>query len=182
MNLADRIELCARRALDDRPSADKARGWYTDAREFCAELARSYDVSTRTVVGVIAALSPMQVWDDQLVWAPRILQAWKIGQPIPGPGFSSNKAKARRILEGEYPHDVLRGDKVRAFYACILGDQEAVCIDRHAQAVAWGPGAPRLTAKRYRDTARAYREVGARLDIPPAELQALCWVWHRANR
>lgn len=123
---------------------------------------------------------------------PRVLEAFRQGLPLPGPGFKANKAKALRILKGEEPLDVLSGAKVRAFFACIMGEGNEVCVDRHAWAIAAGPEAAglSLTDKRYRETAEAYRSAAGALrlafpslasDLTPAGVQALTWVWWRAN-
>ena len=183
MRRADRIELCARRALDNPAYARNARRWYADARAWCSDLA-SVDYhgkrySWQQVAGIVAALSPMNAWESQLRYTPEILYAIAAGAPIPGPGFSRNKDKAHAIGNGAPVLDTLSGNKVRAFYRCITGDTNAVCVDRHAHAIASGLDARPLTGKRYRDTATAFRECAARLNIPAPELQALTWCYWR---
>lgn len=198
---AERIELVARRALDNRAEALKALDWYHDAREYAQGLAKDYRLSRATVVGVVAALSPQSGWTDQLAWTPRVLASFwtvderasieEIATALPGPGFLANKRKAARILKGADPLSVLSGPKVRAFFSSIMGATDDVCVDRHAFAIAWGPDAPpTLTAKRYRDTVTAYRIASARLRsafpsmgwmLTPTGVQALTWVWWRDN-
>jgi len=136
----------------------------------------------------------MVSWESQLHYTPLLVEAWIYSRPLPGPGFAANKAKAARILAGELPLDVLRGPKVRAFYRSILTggrdiDPQAVCIDRHAYALAFGlDSADYLTPKRYAATAAAFVQACAALqlsfpsfDLSPAKLQALCWCWWRDN-
>jgi len=81
---------------------------------------------------------------------------------------------------------------VRAFFACILdpSDPWAVCIDRHAAAVAYGrtlsdremKNAVAVTkgADRYQALADAYRAVAAARGMLPMDVQAVTWVtWRR---
>jgi hypothetical protein len=187
MNAQARIELVARRALDDAKAADVSLGWYRAARDYCASLG-----PVETVAGIVAALSPLNTWEDQLRFTPLVIAAARDKLPLPGPGFSANKRKAVAIASGADPSTVLAGDKVVAFYRCIVtaGETDAVCVDRHAWAIAHGTGADRyLTAKRYRETAAAYVAVAAGLRardpsdvrLTPANVQALTWVWWRDN-
>lgn len=192
---AARIELAARRALDDVSGARVHLGWYRDAHQWAQALATAYGLTVETVVGVVSALSPLNGWESQLEWTPRILDAARgtvdsASEWIPGPGLGANKRKAARILCGAEPLDVLGGNKVRAFYANICGDETAVCVDRHAWAIATGTNSVSITDKRYRATVAAYQCAAANLRaafpkladlLTPAGVQALTWVWWRAN-
>lgn len=194
-----RIELCARRALDDAREADAALAWYCGALRFCAALGRVFDFPAETVAGALAALSPKVGWEVQCAWAPVVLEAYRKGDSMPGPGYNLNKAKAYRILDGAAPLDVLGGPKVRAFYAGIVtsGAADEVCIDRHAWTIAagidriglrGGAHTARLTDKRYREAAEAYVAAASGLRsafrddrLTSANVQALCWAWWRFN-
>lgn len=187
-----RIELVARRALDDRESALRALRWYADAQAWARSLSGSHGIALPSIVGAVAALSPQQSWQEQLTYTPAVLDAFALGNALPGPGFKANKDKALRILQGEAPLAVLSGDKVRAFFLSIMGDTENVCVDRHAWAIAAGPDAVglSLTEKRYRETAEAYRSAAAALrlafpmlaeSLTPAGVQSLTWVYWRNN-
>lgn len=191
---AARVELVARRALDDRARAATALGWYQTTRRFCQSLAEQFKVELWQVAGAVAALSPMQTWEEQLTYTPLVLQAHAKGLPLPGPGFNSNKRKAAEILDGRHATTVLKGDKVRAFFECIMyaGETDRVCVDRHAWAIAHGPDAAGLeiTPRRYRDTVAAYVAAAAALraaypslaeQLTPARVQSLTWVWWRDN-
>lgn len=201
MKPSARIELVARRALDDRAGALFAMGWYRRARQWADALADVYGLPAETVIGVVAALSPLNGWESQLQWTPRILRAWAESSAsdgmvatasvwLPGPGLGTNKRKAARILCGEDPLDVLSGPKVCAFFRNIMGDENAVCVDRHAWAIAHGGALVTLTPKRYLETADAFREASVALreaypaladSLTPAGVQALTWAWWRAH-
>jgi hypothetical protein len=187
---ADRIELIARRALDNPGPASAAVAWYETSGAFCADVGARHGLTRETVAGFVAALSPQNGWDDQVRWTEKQIVAGLAAldasgvdlaaREIPGPGFRSNKAKAARILAGESPADVLSGPKVRAFWANLCGDLSPVTVDRHAIVIAWGENAPAsLTAKRYAEAASAYAEAASRLGLAPAEVQALTWCAHR---
>ena len=189
--LADRIELLARRALDDRPTAVYALAWYPRARAYCQELANKYTISLEIVVGIISALSPQNTWKNQSETTHTILENLRDGKPISGPGFNRNKEKALKIFNAHKPPlSYLKGLKVRAFYRCILGDTDSVCIDRWAfRAAYWGAVEPKtVTTKRYHEAAAAYRIAAARLQVvypelraqlSPRNVQALVWAYIR---
>lgn len=180
MNLTDSIELCARRALDNKPRAAKALAWYAEGRAWIADLSATHHVPTERIAAIVAVLSPQQGWDEQLAWTGRVLSALANGKPIPGPGLPANKAKARRIWEGEGIDSVLGGDKVRSFYANLTGDEYEVTVDRHALAIAYDGDPPEwITPKRYAAVRDAYRIVAITLGYTPAAIQALTWVYWR---
>jgi hypothetical protein len=78
-------------------------------------------------------------------------------------GTLANRAKAWRIACGEDPDAVLSGPKVRAFFANIMGDVDAVTMDVWAARAAEGrrnENAP--VRRRYRLLAESYRRAGER--------------------
>lgn len=159
------------------------REWYEDANRLAHTLTgHRPDVTPAMAAGVIAALSPLTPWERNKELA---LRAVVDGHAS---GTLSNSVRAAdRILAGEDPLDVLKSDKVRNFYLCIMGDVDAVCIDRHAWEVFEGKryadkDRPKVTTKRYREAAQAYREAAHVLALQPAELQAITWlVWRRIH-
>ena len=153
--------------------------WYAEAQA----LARTLSPADPAVAaGVIASLSPMMPWGRNKALAVR---AFADGQASGTLGGSV--AKADRILNGEDPHAVLTSDKVRNFFLSILGDTDAVCVDRHAMEVAYGTryaddARPALTPKQYKAVADAYREVARTENLPASAVQAITWVvWRRIH-
>ena len=164
---------------------DEGINWYRDANAFAQTLDPE---NPARAAGVIAALSPMKAWDDNVRLAVR---AYEDGRASGSLG--ANNAKATLILHGADPLEVLGGNKVRNFYASIANpeDPEAVCIDRHAFDIAVG----RVTNDQsrtalgrkgvYESFARSYwraaRVIGREgYEILPAQLQAVVWVtWRR---
>lgn len=185
MKIHDRIELAARRALDNKKEATEWLQWYELQVAWAKSLAVHYEL--HQVLGVIAAMSPQVSWDVQLEWMPIILDQHRMVGTVIGPGFNRNKRKAQLILDGTvHPSKILSGRKVLAFYHALMGDLDSVTIDRHAFAIAYGVDPPYPTDKRCRMAAAAYASVAAclreNLDDPrlnPRDLQALVWCWWR---
>lgn len=131
--------------------------------------------------GMLSALSPSLPWGRNVqafydVLAGRATKAQT----------GANLAKARRIMAGEPPLDVLGGPKTRSFYRNILDPSEglSVTIDRHAYSALAGSSLSnselgRLTVKPYQIAAGHYRELAAEQGLIPCQLQAILWLTHR---
>lgn len=173
--------LAAHRAAS---AADRAQGlaWYELAHELAGELAAER-YSPRACAGVIAAMSPMMSWRSNIDVARRIITRHAAGElePASGYGMRRNVAKAWRILNGEDPADVLSGPKVRSFFANIVGDPDAVTVDRWAARIARGDAADAglVTAREYREISTAYRCAADVAGVTPRELQAAVWTYFR---
>ena len=89
---------------------------------------------------------------------------------------------------------MLGGLKVRAFYDCILGNNEAVCVDGHAYAIWLGSyvpttKTPTISPKLYESIATSYVQAAQTIngvmgtDYSAAKVQAVTWtVWQRIRR
>lgn len=163
--------------------ADASDGtdWYPQALAVAAELTPT---APEAGAGIIAALSPQCSWGENVKRARHTLAQGTAD----GVTFGNATRKADAILAGADPLDVLGGPKVRAFYACILGSDTAVCVDRHALAVARGYVAKdtRRDAKTlelvgaYDRIADAYRHAGHLVGALPSAVQAVTWTsWRR---
>lgn len=172
-------------AFNAATADDLAQGleWYGLAREIADGLTTGTGLTTNQVAGVIAALSPMASWRSNIVNARRLIDHWNRGHSYPTSGFGlqRNVAKAWAILNGALPLETLNGPKVRAFYSNIVGDPDAVTVDRWAARIARNdatdPGL--VTAREYREIAAAFVEAAARCDVSPRDLQAATWVYFR---
>jgi hypothetical protein len=182
-------------AANDSELRDGAR-FYGDAFSYCEELASSYGIDADTAAAVVAALSPNNNWERNKLDALNLIRAYTLGGhndalAIKTSTYNANKLKALRILSGEQPLTVLGGLKVRAFYGCIIGDPDAICVDGHAYSIWTGlrvptSKTPKISPKLYaaisadyiKATAEANRIMGA--NISPAQLQAITWLaWRR---
>lgn len=170
--------------------------WYKDAHRFAETLGYEHNYTLEQTSAIIAALSPQLSWGMNVRAAETLLRTGKVGGVL-----GANVAKAKRIMEGESIDSVLgrndtakSGFKVRAFHRCILTagrDEYAVCIDRHAHALAFGSrDTPALTANRYREVAHSFRRATQILNeeqpielrpiLTPSAVQATVWItWRR---
>lgn len=160
-------------------------GWYSDAYDVALAMAKAYDSNLSTAAGIIAALSPLNSWGNNVNLAHRLMASGGLTR-----GYLSNGLnKANAILAGASPMDVLKGDKVRNFYLSIISQgREGVCIDRHAYCIAMGKrtDVPSLSTKRYEAVADKYRRAARILskeygeDFTPAQVQSVTWtLWRR---
>ncbi len=164
--------------------------WYPTALGHAESIARDNRLTVAQGAGIIAALSPQVSWGFNLEWAHEIAEGSIINR-----GFSLSMGRALMIQRNPDmdPLSILGGNKVRAFYACILsaGITDAVCVDRHAIDIAQGArfSAPNgIGTRLYRETAQAYRSAALRLTVTgeapyltAPQLQAITWTTWRAR-
>lgn len=175
MTAGERILQTVKQA--DEWQARRGASWYPDVWRFCQTVERSYDIPAYRVAGVIAALSPAAPWESNILSTLTLI---RFGCTV-GPILPRSRLQALRILQGSSPLDVLRGPKVRSFFACIVqpATSQSPCIDRHAASLALGYRLDRFTGKVYNEIGRAYRAVARALGKPVAEAQAIAWVVYR---
>jgi hypothetical protein len=159
--------------------------WYDHAHEIALLL----DSDIVRAAGIIAALSPMNEWDNNIRQANLIytldgeITVVK-GQPN-GIGLGDNVIKAIRIYRGEHPLEVLGGPKVRSFYATIVNPNDSEVdpvIDRHAFDIAVGmrtnDEARGILSRKsvYQSFVNVYRYAAEIAGITPRQMQAITWV------
>mgnify|MGYP006275620581 FL=1 len=169
--------------LEDATPDEWHRGvtWYPRANAIAVRHARSFGLPVSDVSGVIAALSPLTPWDDNLDAAEALLNG-NDAQLQRLHGLSRNQAKARRIAFGGEPAaDVLSGSKVLGFHFSIMLRPGAVCIDRHIwNAVKrFGLASQVPTANARRAIERAFRMLASEYQVPTYALQAVVWIVQR---
>lgn len=183
--LTTRIARLFRSATDDEMSTGLT--WYGHAHLLCSDMARTYGVDVATAAGVMAALSPQNRWEKNVIDTRTALEAGTAA----GLHTGCQVRKADAILDGADPLDVLRGTKERSFYANIVDpmDPVPVTIDRHAHDIAvgavYGMADRGLSAAgRYANISRAYRNAAALLSreygrtFTAAQVQAVVWQVH----
>jgi len=175
----------------------EGREWYSNANKYASALALKYNIHVERVAAIIAALSPNNRWNRNLIDAEALIKVYTNGGD---PGsvkvatFNKNKAKAIAILNGDGPFTTLGGRKVRAFLQCILGlYPDAVCVDGHAYSIWLGQRVPTtktpsISAKLYEQIANDYRKATDQINnitgqhFTPAQVQAVTWVvWRNLN-
>ena len=168
--------------------------WYNQARKEAQAIANRCRLSLSTVAGVIAALSPSNRWERNLIDATNLCRLFSIGDDCASLKVSSygpNKRKALAILAGADPLTILGGLKVRAFYGCIVGDESAICIDGHAYSLWLGDRVPttktpKISPKLYSLIASDYIKAADQINLitgndhTAAQIQAITWLaWRR---
>lgn len=161
---------------------DDGTGWYARARDLAIEIAPDGDVWNGA--GVLAALSPLKQWDENVRLARLAFSTGKATGHV-----GQHCVKAQRIMDGEPTLDVLRGPKTRSFAIAIAtgGHGEVATIDRHAHDAAMDEvhtNGERTIGKRKFDAMdAAYREVAEYLGLTVNDLQAIVWVvWKREKK
>lgn len=167
--------------------------WYADAKFAANSLAIQYNLPVHTVAGVIAALSPNNRWERNLLDAENLCKMYTMGgdlESLKVSTYNANKAKAIQILQNHAPLDILGGLKVRAFYDCIIGG-DSVCIDGHAYAIWTGQRVftsktPKISPKLYAQISADYRIAADQINkilgsnYSAAQIQAITWLtWRR---
>ena len=183
-------------------SGERVEGmeWYNRANRVAATIASAHGISLETAAGVIAALSPNNRWERNIVDAENLIRAFSIGgaeeaENVKVCTYGKMRTKAIQILEATSIVDhasILNGRKITAFYECIIGRMDAVCIDGHAYSIWFGD---RLTMKQvpnigkklyaeivsdYVQAARILSENGT--SVTAFEVQAITWcAWRRLH-
>jgi hypothetical protein len=116
-------------------------------------------------------LSPQVKWRENVASARNFIEGNGSVQ-----GYPANKAKAERIAKGESPDAVLGGDKVRSFFANLIGSRVAVTVDVWAQRAATGRDLPPPKGRRYRQVARAYTDAAELCCEHARDFQAIVWL------
>jgi hypothetical protein len=161
--------------------------WYRTAHNAAVFLARHHDLSVHQTSAIIAVLSPGLRWEHNIEAAERVI----CGFSLDGLGvrWYDGVRKAERIVNGENPHIVAKGNKVRAFWSCIESpnDTLSVCIDGHAFAICAGQritleDTPTMNDRHYNRLAKHYNDAAREVGIRPCQLQAITWVtWRRLH-
>ena len=171
---------------------DEGLAWYPKAHDFAATIAHEVGHSVSTAAAVVAAVSPRMGWDQNRRLAERILRTGDTSSGYLGAGLQ----RARRLLDGDRPFDVLQSRKVLNFYVSILtAGADGVCVDRHAFDVATNTrhgedDRPGIHPQRYDRVAQCYRNAARILrketgiqNLSAAEVQATTWVaWRNRIR
>jgi len=155
--------------------------WYRRARGECEELSDKYKVEVWKVAAIVAALSPRNKWDRNLLDAETML---KKGLEGTYSTFGSNVRKAYKILNCNNIREaliILNGDKTKRFFINIYNKRSnKVTVDVWALRVAKlkdkkGNIKNTVTKKQYESVEKAYQIAAKKNNLRPYELQAITW-------
>ena len=115
-------------ALASRGEHVEGRSWYSRANAIACEIANEHGISVEQAAGCIAALSPSNRWERNIVDAENLVRAFTIGgadeaMNVKVATYGKMKTKAIQMLESNYGEEetILNGRKIVAFYRCIMG-------------------------------------------------------------
>jgi hypothetical protein len=171
--------------------------WYATASHICRDLAKKYSISQAQAAGVVAALSPRNKWNRNILDAENLIAAYKAAgvdgcASVKVCTFGKNKSKAIQILQDTSLCEntilnILSGPKLQEFYSCISGLEDEVCIDGHAYSI-WSGGRitlaniPSIGKKLREQIKQDYREAAKEADIYGYQMQAITWcAWRRIH-
>ncbi len=182
-------------------AADIEQGisWYQRAYDLSVRLIHTYPgLRLGQAIGVIAALSPNNNWVRNVIDAEAMIKLWHQGvdpRTAKVCTFNRNKDKAARILElesvdTEAIQTILSGQKVIAFFRCISGFTDTVCVDGHAFAIFMGERipttqTPSISKSLYAAITRSYILAANKsydvcgVKLTAAQVQAVTWVTYR---
>ena len=176
----------------DADETQRAEGllWYDNAQKAAYLIALKSDGPVYLVGAVIAALSPNNKWERNLVNADALIGAFVNGDgllSVKVSTYHAMKRKAWDILAARPDYDgakaMLKGQKITSFFMDIMGEFN-VTIDGHARNIAYGERVgltddrSNIGKKEYRALQAAYEAAAERLGLMPYQLQAITWrVW-----
>jgi hypothetical protein len=160
----------------------EGRLWWPRAADEVAWLARYYSVPYRTLAHAAAALTPGLRWTATLEVLQLLLDARAAGETTYPRGVGHltfgyrDREKAWAILRGgRDAWSLCSGPKVEAIVANLLGDLDAVAVDRHVTRAALGRDVRQVSPASMRRIAGAVRLLAVIRGLRPAELQAALW-------
>ena len=191
-------EVVAKFTLATSQEVQLGCDWYRSAFQIADRISDKYGLPTETVAGVIAALSPNNRWERNIIDAENIIKCWAAGGTdedvlaVTCCTYSTMKQKALDILTRDIPIvEILNGPKIIEFFNCITNPMlNDVCIDGHAYSVWFGQ---RLTMKQVPNIGKKLRQqiktdyvdactfINEELNesFTPADIQAITWVTHK---
>lgn len=180
-----RANLRAWRSLASPQDVAAGSTWYNEAHDVAADIEHETGVSVWTAAAVLAALSPSNKWERNILDARNLCEAWSTGRSpasVRCCTYNANKEKAWRILEGD-PGVLDNSPKVWAFANTITLRNKAACvvIDRwHARACLTRSKRRKivqesLTSLQYDRVERLTIEEAMKANEAPCVYQAIIW-------
>jgi len=155
--------------------------WYDKAFAELCLLGLKYGIGPRVMVCAAATLSPGLRWTATVELLERLLIAHRDGESMPRNGHATfgfrPRERAWQIIRTGIASS--RGVKVEAFAAALLGDTDAVVVDRHLIDAAGLGGTDRrrsISAAQRRRVADTVRSFAAVLGVTPRDLTTALWL------
>lgn len=164
----------------------EGKEWYDVARLTVRGLAAKYNVSYYKAAAITAVISPRLHWTTNVRYAEQLL-AYECNEEHKPAGLMTRSFVMARVVYNShhYTKHFKHQPKVYAFYQNLAGDDfESVTIDTWIIRAALGEKAavPKLTDKVRTEMVSALKSAAAQFKLPPAQAQAIIWVYMRNTR
>lgn len=168
--------------------------WYADAQADAQAIADDCELPLHVVVGVISALSPTNLWGQNVKDARLFCETFVNGgyyTDVKASTYKKMWEKAWAILEAvpldcQHVATILNGPKITDFFWCIMGHDNCV-IDGHAWGIAYADRrvmqeVPSIGKKARAELQDAYRVAAHTWGCKAYQMQAITWVaWRRIH-
>jgi hypothetical protein len=168
-------ELVALYESANPDAVKRGRKWYRTARRECESIARDTGYSVAQVAAVMAITSPDAQLRTNIDWTREACESRGSSKVGRYPSAMMPKVRAA-LADARRPGQYATGPKVSAFYRGIMGDREALVVDRWAAFAAGYPRSAKLTTKARREIERAYRIAAERVGESLRDFQAIVWI------
>jgi len=152
----------------------RGREWYPAARAECEDIARTSGHTVAQVAAVLAITSPDTQLGTNLSWTRAACHQRPVTTAGKYPGAQLPKVRAA-LADTANPGQYALGPKVAAFYRAIIGDEDALVIDRWAVYAAGCDRSKVPGAKTRRIVEQSYRAAATRVGENVRDFQAIVW-------
>jgi hypothetical protein len=168
----------------DMTSTEERQDWYQEAHDWSEALGLVHELPVSKVCGVVAALSPLKTWDQNLKIARDMVITGDCGH------MGAFKNKAINILKSDGSDEsiktILSGNKITSFYVNIMHPDKTteVTIDRHALSIALGrwitdEDYAGMTDLQYNFFVDCFTLAAKKVGVKPLLMQSATWVKFR---
>ena len=155
----------------------RGRSWYPETNRRLREIAERTGSTHAHAVAVFSIVSPAVQLFTALEWTESILRGERRGGRYPnrqGPRIES-------ALATRYPVKAITGPKVNPFYRALMGDTEALVLDRWAAFAAGHQRDKDIPPAVRRSLEAAYRAAAAAVGETVRAFQAIVWIMVRES-
>lgn len=168
----------------DKDSFEFGKKWYSIANQIGLDLTND-EVNLAQSVGVIAALSPLKSWSQNIKLATEFIRDGKRAGHTKLCVGKANDILALNNPSTDEVVEILRGQKIVNFFLNIYypNKDAAITIDRHAVGIALiGLDKVKITEEECKPTkaqfeflVHCYKWAASELDLSAVQLQAITW-------
>lgn len=159
------------------PIRRRGRSWYPEALRLCQAMADTHGYLLSQVVAVLAITSADAQLSSNLRWTEEILRGEREGGRYP----NVQSPKIRAALQSPRPGRFVTGAKCRPFYEAIMGNTDALVVDRWA-ALAVGHQGKYMPRSFRQEIEHGYRSAAAACGETVRAFQAMVWIAVRETK